>query len=289
LQYYSYVIAKHYIENNKNLDFIQLKGKGINNPFEYLNNSKGIEGFIYKNYSPEGTKYKEQQRLYFTDENAKKIDNIRISIETWYKEKLLNNNEYYFLLASLIESADKVANTASVYGAFLKKYKNTALKQLQFIPLEIIKGNYKGAVYNEDANKLIKEIEGDILYLDPPYNSRKYDTNYHVLETIALYDYPEIKGKTGIRKETSKKSKYCMKKEATFAFEELIKNAKFKYIILSYNNEGIIEINDIERIMKKYGKYKRYQTNHKRFKADKKRKYSKEGTIEYLHCLEKLN
>lgn len=287
LQYYSFVVGKHYIENNIELEFLSLKGKGINDPFEYLNNIEAEEGFIYQNYSLEGTADKENQRLYFTGDNAKKIDAIRIAIEKWHKSKVIDEKEYYYLLSCLIEAADKVANTASVYEAFLKKYKSTALKKLDYFPLEIIKGKHKGIMYNKDANELIRLIEGDILYMDPPYNTRKYDTNYHILETIALYDNPKIKGKTGIRDESIKKSKYCMKKEALSAFEDIVKNAKFKYIVLSYNDEGIISIKDIEKIMKKYGKYRVFQINHKRYKADKKRNYSKDGTIEYLHCLEK--
>lgn len=288
IQYYSFITAKHFIENNDKLEFIKLKEKNIE-PFEYLNNIVGKKGFIYENYSLEGTKGKEFERQYFSDENAQKIDAIRVQIEEWKTKDEISQNEYNYLLASLIESADKVANTASVYEAFLKKLKASASKPLELKPVEIITypENKEYKVYNKDCNELIKEIKGDILYMDPPYNTRKYDTNYHMLETIALYDNPEIKGKTGVRTETSKKSKYCIKKEAINAFEELIKNAKFKYILLSYNDEGIIPIEDIKRIMSKYGKYKCYGKQHKRFKADSKREYIKDFTIEYIHCLEK--
>ena len=123
--------------------------------------------------------------------------------------------------------------------------------------------------------------------MDPPYNNRKYDTNYHILETISLYDNPKIKGKTGIRIENSKKSNYCIKEKAEADLEDLIKRANFKYILLSYNDEGIIPIQSIEKIMKKYGKYKRYEKRHKRYKSDNSRTYKKDYTIEYIHCLEK--
>ncbi len=212
-----------------------------------------------------------------------------MQIEEWKKNGLLTENEYYYLLASLLEAADKVANTASVYEAFLKNIKHSAQKDLKIEPIEIVTNpnNKKYQVTMKDANELIKEITGDILYLDPPYNARKYDTNYHILETIALYDNPEIKGKTGVRAEETKRSKYCKKQEVELALEELIKNAKFKYILLSYNNEGIVKLDRIKEIMSKYGKYKRYQKEHKRYKADNRRKYTKNYTIEYLHCLEK--
>ena len=288
IQYYSYITTKHIVENNKKIEFKKLKKDGID-PFEYLNNIKGVKGFIYKNYSKEGTLGKEYERQYFSDENAKKIDGIRIQIEKWKESNIINENEYCFLIASLVESADKIANTASVYEAFLKNLKASAQKPLILKPIDTVINNSckELKVYNEDCNELIKKIKGDILYMDPPYNTRKYDTNYHMLETIALYDNPKIKGKTGVRCETTKKSKFCSKKDATQAFEDIIKNAKFKYILLSYNDEGIIPIEDIKRIMSKYGKYKCYGKKHKRFKADSKRDYIKDFTIEYIHCLEK--
>lgn len=288
IQYYSYITAKHFIENNEELKFEILSKENIK-PFEYLNNLEGNEGFIYKNYSLAGTENQEYKRQYFSDENAKKIDGIRQKIEEWKKNKKITENEYTYLIASLIESADNVANTASVYEAFLKKLKVSATKPLELKPLDLIitTKDKKYKVYNENSNDLIRNIEGDILYMDPPYNTRKYDTNYHMLETIALYDEPEIKGKTGVRIEETKKSKYCLKREAMNAFEDLVKNANFKYLLLSYNDEGIISIKDIERIMSKYGSYKCYERKHKRFKADSKRDYLKDFTIEYIHCLKK--
>lgn len=289
IQYYSYVTAKHFIENNEEITFAGLKKENISEPFNYLNSINGIEGFIYKNYSLAGTKGKEYERQYFSDSNAAKIDAIRIKIEEWKNKKIITDNEYYYLIASLVESADKVANTASVYEAFLKHLKSSAAKEIIISPIDTIiyPDDKKYKVYNCDCNNLIKKISGDILYMDPPYNTRKYNTNYHMLETIALYDNPDIKGKTGVRSEQSKKSKYCIKKEAKEAFEELISNANFKYIFLSYNDEGIIPMEEIEKIMSKYGKYRRYEIKHKRFKADSNRDYIKDYTIEYIHCLEK--
>ena len=289
IEYYSYITTKHFIENNEEIEFTKLKANGIDDVFKYLNELDGIKGFIYNNYSLEGTTGKEYERQYFSNNNASKIDAIRTCIENWNKNNLLEENEYNFLIASLIESADKVANTASVYEAFLKKLKKSAEKDILIEPVEIlvVDGSDNNKVYNRDSNELIREIKGDILYMDPPYNTRKYDTNYHMLETIALYDNPEIKGKTGVRTETTKKSKYCLKKEAVQAFEDLIKNADFKYILLSYNDEGIISMEEIKKIMSKYGKYKCFGRKHRRFKADKNREYTKNFTIEYIHCLEK--
>lgn len=287
IQFFSFVTSKVLIENNDSYSFNELKKNGIDDPFFYLNNINGRAGFIYKNYSFGGTKNKEFQRMYFTDENAKKIDAIRMKIRYWRNHALINNNEYYYLIASLVESSDKVANTASVYEAFLKKIKTSASKALELkpLPINVHNGNNFYFATNEDSEELINHIKGDILYLDPPYNSRKYDTNYHILETIALYDAPKIKGKTGVRSELCKRSKFCIKNKAAEALENLISKAKFKYIVLSYNDEGIITLDEIQKIFSKYGEYRCYEQKYKRFKADNNRAYEKDFTIEYLHCL----
>lgn len=282
IQYYSYVITKHMIENNGNLD-----KKRCDHLIEELNNLDGVEGFIYKNYSYGGTEGQEFRRMYFSDFNAKKCDAIRIAIETWLKQCKINEHEYYFLLGSLINSIDKYANTASVYGAYLKTLKKSALKEMELVALPIMEGTVECKVYNEDISELINNVSGDILYLDPPYNARQYCTNYHMLETIAKYDNPVIKGKTGLREYSKQKSVFCIKDQVAKAFEDLIRNAQFKYIFLSYNNEGLMSFDTIEKIMKKYGKYKVYMQTHRRFKADNARDNKADTTVEYLHCLVK--
>lgn len=158
---------------------------------------------------------------------------------------------------------------------------------MELVALPIMQGTVDCKVYNEDISELIKNVSGDILYLDPPYNARQYCSNYHLLETIARYDNPEIKGKTGLRDYADQKSVFCIKNKVADAFNELIKNAKFKYIFLSYNNEGLMSFDTIEKIMRKYGKYKVYMQQYRRFKADNARDCKSDSTIEYLHCLVK--
>ena len=273
-EYYSYVLNKNYIENHEP---IADKEKYL----EILNSIKPVKGFIFNNYcmgSGSG-------RQYFSDENGKKIDAIRLQIEEWKTTKEINENLYYFLLASLLESADKVANTASVYGAFLKHLKKTAQKTLIIEPAEYVLNDNEHIVYNTDSNSLIKEIKGDILYLDPPYNARQYGANYHLLNTIALYDSFVPKGKTGLR--NYQRSRYCSKTSVKIAFEELVKNADFQYLFLSYNNEGLMSVKEVETIMSKYGRYALETTNYQRFRADKEenRNHKANTTEEYLHIL----
>jgi adenine-specific DNA-methyltransferase len=232
-----------------------------------------------------GTQNQEFQRQYFSDENGKRCDAIRTEIEKWKKEKLITDNEYYFLLATLIETIDKRANTASVYGAFLKQLKKTAQTPFVLKPAELIINDQKHQVFNEDINELASKVEGDILYLDPPYNHRQYATNYHLLETVAKYDNPKIHGKTGLREYENQKSLYCSRTKAKKAFEDLILSARTKYIFLSYNNEGLMTLDDIKEVMSLRGKYGYFTKEYNRFKADRdeNRDYKADKTVEYLH------
>ncbi len=277
IEYYSYVLNRNYIGNHIT----------INNKEKYIEELNNIplidDGFIYRNYCWGGG----NERLYFTDDNGKRIDSMRQQIERWKESHTINDDLYYFLLCSLLESADKVANTASVYGAFLKKIKKTAAAKMRLSAAEFDLNCNQHEVYCEDANQLIHRIEGDILYLDPPYNARQYGANYHLLNTIAEYKNFEPIGKTGLREYT--KSKYCKRGTVISEFEELVRNAHFQYIFLSYNNEGLMSVEQIKKIMSKYGKYDLVCRDYQRFKADKtdSRNHTASSTIEYLHILEK--
>lgn len=294
IQYYSYVLNKQYICNHRELTFEQLRKeipelKDIEIDkrrvfvCDYLSKMSGVKGFIYKNYCPGGTKGEKVQRQYFSDKNGMKCDSIRQKIEQWKEEKLINSKEYYFLITSLLESADRHANIVSVYGAYLKSFKDKALQDFKLRAAELIINEQEHKVYNKDANKIIKEIESDILYLDPPYNQRQYATNYHMLETIAKYDSPQIHGMTGLRNYEKEKSLYCSRNEVKKTFKDLILNAKARYIFLSYSNEGLMTSEDIKEIMSTKGKYGCFDKEYNRFKAGMARNYKAKKTIEYLH------
>jgi len=296
LQHYSYVLNRHYIGNNDVLSFENLLNElpelaNINIAerkyavCHFLSDIAPVEGFLFHNYCSGGTKLKTYERLYFTDENGMLCDAIRSKIEDWYQGNLITENEYYFLLTTLIESMDKLANTASVYGAFLKKIKRSASAKLRMQAAEHSLDAQQHDVYCMDANKLISSIKTDILYLDPPYNHRQYAPNYHLLETISLYDNPPLKGKTGLRNYSHQKSDYSTKSKVKKAFQELILAADARYIFLSYNNEGLLSLEDIKSIMSLRGEYGVFTKKYNRFKADKteNRNHIADSTTEYLH------
>lgn len=275
VEYYCYVLNQTYIGNHTPMKYWA--------SLRELNYLRGEERFVFKHYCVGGG----TGRQYFSDENGLRIDAIRQKIEEWLATKQIDRGLYYFLLTSLLEAADAVANTASVYGAYLKHLKKTAQKDMFLQPADYVINDEDHEVYNEDANKLIGNIEGDILYLDPPYNHRQYGANYHMLNTIAMYDDFTPAGKTGLR--SYELSKWCVKNQVSVVFDDLIKKAKFKHIFLSYNNEGLMSIQEVRDIMSKYGRYELIETDYQRFKADKteNRNHKAVGTTEYLHVLEK--
>jgi adenine-specific DNA-methyltransferase len=296
LQYYSYVLNKNYIENHLPNSFDNLINEipNINSELfttkeqivcNYLDSIDGKEGFIFNNYCLGGTNGKEFERQYFSDTNGKKADAIRLKIENWKSNNKINDNEYYFLIATLLENLDKVANTASVYGAYLKHLKKSAQQEFKMSPAYYILNDEEHNVYNENIETVISKLEGDVLYLDPPYNHRQYSSNYHILETIAKYDNPKLKGKTGLRGNENQKSNFCSKTGAFKALSNVVKNANVKYIFLSYNNEGILSLDEIKKILSTRGEYGFFVKEYNRFKADtdENRNHTANSVQEYLH------
>jgi len=166
----------------------------------------------------------------------------------------------------------------------LQNIKRTALTPLRLKPAELIENDMGHTVFNTDANELITQIQCDILYLDPPYNHRQYSSNYHILETIARYDSPSIHGKTGLRDEELR-SAYCKRGSVKQAFNDLICRANTTHIFVSYNNKGIMSLDDIRKILEQRGDYRCFTKRYKRFQADVQGNRNIKGneTVEYLH------
>lgn len=282
LLYFSYCLQKATIENDMIPTFKTLINNcDLNDPIEYFNTLSNYEleslakekRFFQNNYSPIGG------RMYITDSNALRIDFARNKIEQWFDCNLITQSEYFYLIACIVEGIPFVSNISGTYGAFHKTWDKRAYKTFELIRLPVNTNNRANKSFNCDGIDLIKTISGDILYIDPPYNERQYLPNYHVLETAARYDFPTLRGITGQREYTNEKSTFCSKKSVLESFEKLISNAKFKHIILSYNTDGIMNINDIELIMKKYGISDTFEINripYRRYKSRVKSNISEE-------------
>ncbi|TAE00810.1 MAG: DNA methyltransferase [Bacteroidetes bacterium] len=278
LLYFSYVLQKAYIANNTEPKFEKLLPKlNIQKPLtakplqlvvDYLNKIDAKEGFISQNYTPKGTGNLEIPRMYFSNENGKIIDAIRIQIEKWKEKKLLLSNEYYILLACLIETVPFYANILGVYSAFQKIWDARAVKKMVLRPIETVINSKENKVFNENSVHLISKIATDILYLDPPYNQRQYAPNYHLLETIAKYDNPIIKGISGLRNYEHQKSQFCNAETGLNELYNISKNTHYKHLVLSYNSEGIMPQSKIMAILEQFGKVELVEFDYLRFKSN---------------------
>ncbi len=272
---YASVIAKAKLLNTGVPLFKKFKKKYAVLPFEWLNQREyepSGEFFIYNNYTPIG------DRMYFTEANALKIDGMRIDIEELYKEEIISEAEYAFLIASLLESVLKVSNTSGTYQAFFKFWEQRSLKDFIIEPLELCEKKLHGnnIVFNDNANKLVRQISGDIAYIDPPYTITQYTNSYHILETITRYDSPSIFGKTG-RRSNRELSGYSNKQKVAVEFEDLFRQIDFTYVLISYSNQSLISLEDLVDIAKKFAvdekvfietsEYREYSTNNSSYKG----------------------
>jgi adenine-specific DNA-methyltransferase len=191
-------------------------------------------------------------------------------------------------------AVDKVANTVGHYDAFRKKLDMTKSIKL-LIPNIDNSHNINNEIYKMDANKLIIKINCDVLYIDPPYNSRQYSDAYHLLENLAKWEKPEVFGKANKMVRTHIKSEYCLK-SATTAFEDLINNANCKHILLSYNNTGNskdgrsnarINDNNILRILQNKGEVEIFERDYKAFTTGKSSDNNNVERIFYCKVKEK--
>lgn len=222
------------------------------NPFNFFNdnNEHVIRGYFYTNYSPGGS-----NRMYLSEFNAGRVDYFRETIESWYVNHEINENEYHYLLACLIESVSFVSNTAGVYGAFLKKWDERALKPIQFMDLsDGTKSIHPIDVSTCKLEDIIKDIDCDILYLDPPYTQNQYGTQYHLLETLVLNDKPDTISKvTGSRSTREMRSDWSKIYKVHILLDKIIALTNAQHIFISYNNDGDMSKEFIEAVLKRYG------------------------------------
>jgi adenine-specific DNA-methyltransferase len=245
-------------------------------------------GFVTRHYSP----HESNERKFFTVENAKRIDYMRSKLETL--KTTITDDEYKFLLASILLSADAVSNVPAVYGCFLHNFKAKAEKQLTLTPIHTntVEAATGSCAFHSDVLRtdFLGSFESDLVYLDPPYNERQYSKNYFPLNIIAktpevlLTELP-LKGKTGIPSDCFI-SPVCKKGTAVEqAFDLLFRTLKTQWIFLSYNSESIVSKDKMLEIMGKYGVATVVERDYKRFKSYE---YNKDVTIqEYLFCLHK--
>lgn len=253
------VIYKAFFEQSdydfKKLDFLK-------NEFMKMPLSQISENYISKNF---GNKF-------FSYNDSLRIGYIREKIEN---DKMLNKKEKNILIASLLYSLDKSANTVGHYDAYIK---GKAINDIfSFDLIEPYKFENKEIhISRSDANVLAKNINCDIVYIDPPYNSRQYSRFYHILENITKWEKPELFG-TACKPKAENMSEYC-RSSATKTFEDLISSLKCRYIVVSYNNtynskssssRNKIALEDIKNILENKGTVSVFEKEHQYFNAGK--------------------
>lgn len=212
---------------------------------------------------------------YFKMEDAKLIGYIRENIENKKEAGIINNKEYHVLLASLLYSFDKSANTVGHYEAYIKgKEIRTAFLFSLAEPIDM--QGKQISIYRKDSNGLAREVEADIAFVDPPYNSRQYSRFYHVMETITKWEKPKLAG-VAMKPPEENMSEYC-RNAAPKAFEDLVNHLKVKYIVVTYNNtydskssssRNKITLEEIKAILEAKGKTLVFEKAHQCFNAGK--------------------
>lgn len=248
--HFAHYYQKTLIELEEEPDFTFLLGNNNIGIESYLNNVIAEDGWLIREYS--------QNRGFFTIENAKHIQGCIDTIWGWRNKIQITEDEYALLIASLIQSMDKVANTAGTYYAYLKEFYRKALQPFRFKLLHPNVGKYHCQCYLKDANQLVRDQKCKVLYLDPPYNEREYSQYYHLPETIALGLTPIPKGKSGIPNRTFIRSPYTIKTEAKNALTDLVHNCNAEMIIFHYADSGLIDEYSAKKLMNEMGRVKEY-------------------------------
>jgi adenine-specific DNA-methyltransferase len=294
---YAYVLARAYVQTVAPPRFDALAaetGGGLRRVLDRLQTLPQQAGFIHEHYSPAGGAAAAHGRMYFTPDNAARIDTVREQVETWRRADRLDDDEYHTLLAILIEAADRVANTTGVYAAFVKRWQPNALRPLQLRAMPHVAGNGCHAVRGDALDAVTAAGEFELLYLDPPYNARQYAGYYHIPELIARgwFDDPvELRGKTGLIADRDRRSAWSSSRHCETAFEQLIASARCRHIVMSYSAEGIIPEATIVRVLKAYGRrdtFRRYRHTYRRYRSDSDgatRRYRGDIVEEYLYCV----
>lgn len=210
---------------------------------------------------------------YFGYDDAKLIGFIREKIQSDYAAGKVNEHEFSILLASLLYSFDRCANTVGHYDAYIKKNPQS---NFVFEFIEPLDSSVDVMIYREDANNLARRVSADVAFVDPPYNSRQYSRFYHVMETIIKWDKPLLSG-VAMKPPLENMSEYS-RCNAPIVFNDLIQNLKVHYIVVTYNNtydskssssRNKITLEQIRDILSSRGKTQMFEKSHSRFNAGK--------------------
>jgi len=255
----------------------------------------GEDGFITEHYTLAGAAGEAHGRMYFSPGNARRIDAIRSAIARWRAAGHIDRSRAQLLIATLIEAADRVANTTGVYASFVKTLQPNARRNLELrpiVPTPVLNGAKGSTAFRGPASELLASVGPlDLLYLDPPYNERQYPAYYHIPELIATgwTPPPEIRGKTGLIPDETLRSDWCRRSRAAGALARVLDACDARHILLSYNDEGLLPRAEIETQLRGRGIADTYaldDRSYKRYRSDSDgpgRRYRRDRVREHLH------
>lgn len=297
---YSETINKAYISTNQPPAFRSLGGMAA--AIDKLNELSGEVGYIASHYCParEDTYDTVRERMFYTPHNGRRIDAVREQIFRWRQDNVIDEAEEACLLAPLIYQASYCSNTSGVFKGFHKGWGGSTQtawyrikSKLTLREPVLFDNGLQNLVFREDASALADRITCDIAYLDPPYNQHQYGSNYHLLNTIALWDKPEIpphisdngaRDKAAIRKDwrTLRRSPYCYTSTALEAFRDLVMRLRAGHLLVSYSTDGIIGVEDLLRTLAERGALRIVRRQYKRYRVSSQRPSPRPHTVEFV-------
>jgi len=304
---YSEVINLAYIEANRPPAFARLGG--MEAAFEALNKLPPVRGYIATYYCPEDDEHPnvEYERMFYTQENGRRIDAIREQIESWGRDGRIDRIEEAVLLAPLIFQASYCSNTSGVFKGFHRGWGGATRtawyrirSRLMLSPPIFHDNGQANAVHREDAAALAERIECDIAYVDPPYNQHQYGSNYHLLNTVALWDKPDVSrhikrgsagcGKSAIRLDwrTLRRSPYCYTATALPAFSDLLARIRARFVLVSYSTDGIMPVGALVAALADKGRLTVLTRPYRRYRVSSQRPSPRSHTVEFLAVVDTM-
>lgn len=308
---YSFEIARGSVEANRTPAFDALGG--CTAAFEALNALSGVRGYVATHLCPARTDAPdfESERMFFTRENGERIDAIRGRIEEWEQAGAITPMERAFVLTALLYAVSYVSNTSGVFKGFHRGWGGTngtalyrILSDIRMRPPIVYDNGATNVAFREDAQSLASRLADavggrpDVVYLDPPYNQHPYGSNYHVLNTVTLWDKPPLNpsisvngkktDKSAIRKDwrTERRSPYNSTKEASSALRLLVESIDARWILLSYSTDGNVPLETLFEILAARGDLSIYVDRYKRYRVSPTRPSPKSHNAEFVAVID---
>ena len=239
----------------------------------HLGNLSPVEGFLFREYSPAGQPFEGcPPRLYFTADNASKLDAIIAQVSQWRNASLINEDEYALLRHDLVLATNDIANIAGTYGHFRSTWSNGALESLALTPTRftLLSSAYRTdhVVLQERAEDVAQTLSADLCYIDPPYMKRQYAANYHIIETVARGDEPKAIGVSGLRPWRDQYSDFCSKLRIRQAFSALIEGMDCPRFLISYSEDGLLTKQELTEFLSSFGGVEVHEFHRRRFRSN---------------------